>query len=159
MSHSDIFKLRHYPISPSLDLTAAEDIETLMHVFTVSARASWDILASGKTLEEIRETQNPSTRDDLLDYAIDLVPRQTEDSAFAMRLGRLLVDAPFTAALADLPDRELIGNAIGFRCDVFCTCDRNSIVRKRERLRPLPIRIMTPREWWAHIKPWAGLWF
>jgi hypothetical protein len=22
----------------------------------------------------------------------------------------------------------------------------------------VPLRIMTPAEWWAHIKPWAELW-
>jgi hypothetical protein len=147
------------PIPSGLDLTAAEDIEALMHVFTVSARAGWGILASAKTPEEIRKTQNPSTGDNLLDYATDLVPPRTEDSAFATHLGRLLVDAPFTTALTDPPDRELIGNAIGFHCDVFCTCDRETIVNKRERLKQLPIRIMTQAEWWAHIKPWAGLWF
>jgi hypothetical protein len=70
------------PILPGLELTAAEDIEALMHVLQSA-----------------------------------LVP-QTADGPFAMRLGRLLVDAPFTAALTDLPDRELIGNAIGFQCDV-----------------------------------------
>src|SRR5580658_5927747 len=106
------------PIPSGLDLTAAEDIGALMHVFTVSARAGWGILASAKTPEEIRKTQNPSTGDNLLDYATDLVPPRTEDSAFATHLGRLLVDAPFTTALTDPPDRELIGNAIGFHCDV-----------------------------------------
>jgi hypothetical protein len=146
------------PIPVDVDRTVAEDIEALMHVFAVSARASWDILASRKTLDEIEKTRDPSIRMDLVDYAIHLVIPQSEDSAFAMRLGRLLVDAPFTSALPDLADRELVGNAIGFRCDVFCTCDRSTIVSKRKHLRQLPLRIMKPAEWWAHVKPWAGRW-
>ncbi len=81
-----------------------------------------------------------------------------DDSAYAMRLGRLLVDAPFASALPGAADRELIGNAIGLGCDAFVTCDRKTIIKKRERLRQLPIRIMTPREWWGHMKPWVGLW-
>lgn len=146
------------PISSTLDKTRAHDIEALMHVFQVGARASWDILASEKSLYEIRNTPDEDVKAELLEYAVQLVALPGQDSAYAANLGRKLIDAPFAAALPDLADRELIGNAIGFDCDVFCTCDRRTIVRKRERLPLLPIWILTPLEWWAHIKPWAGLW-
>lgn len=145
-------------IPSHLDDTTALDTEALMHVFHVGARADWDILASRKTLDEIGQTPESDIRDELLDYAVQLVELPNEDSAFASSFGRRLVDAPFVAALPDLADRELIGNAIGFGCDVFCTCDRRTIVRKRDRLMQLPLRILTPVEWWAHVKPWAGLW-
>ncbi|MGE5567230.1 MAG: hypothetical protein ACM3YN_13880 [Parcubacteria group bacterium] len=145
-------------ISSELDHTTAVDTEALMHVFHVGARASWDILASRKTLDEIDQTPDPDTRDELLAYAVQLVELPDENSAFAATFGRRLVDAPFVSALPGLADRELIGNAVGFGCDVFCTCDRRTIVRKRERLQQLPLRILTPVEWWAHVKPWAGLW-
>lgn len=141
-----------------LDRTRAHDVEALMHVFHIGGRAPWDILASRKTLNEIGETPDTDVRERLLDYAFELVDLATENSAYATSLGRRLIDAPFTAALPDPSDRELIGNAIGLGCDVFCTCDRRTVVRKREHLRLLPIRIVTPVEWWAHIKPWAGLW-
>lgn len=145
-------------IPDDLDHTTTLDTEALMHVFHVGARANWDILTSRKTLNEIGKTPDLDVRDELLDYAIQLMELPNEDSAFAASLGRRLVDAPFMSALPDLADRELIGNAIGFGCDVFCTCDRRTIVRKRESLRQLPLRILTPIEWWAHVKPWAGLW-
>jgi hypothetical protein len=73
-----------------------------------------------------------------------------EDSTFAASFD--------LSVLPDPPDRELIGNAISFGCDVFCTSDRQTIIRKRELLPHLPLRIMTPDEWWARVKPWAGLW-
>lgn len=146
------------PIPGDLDQTCALDVEALMHVFHVGARANWEILASRKTLDEIDQTPDLDVRAELLDYAVQLVELPGEDSAFAASLGRRLVDAPFTSALPDPADRELIGNAIGFGCDVFCTCDRRTIVRKRERLDQVPLRILTPVEWWAHVKPWAGLW-
>ncbi len=146
------------PVPVDLDRTCARDTEALMHVFHVGARANWDILASRKSLNEIGQTPNPDIRDDLLDYAVLLVGPLDEDSAFAAGFGRLLVDASFVSALPDPADRELIGNAIGLGCDVFCTSDRRTIIRKRELLRQLPLRIMTPDEWWAHVKPWAGLW-
>jgi len=146
------------PIPGDLDHTSALDIEALMHVFYVGGRAGWDILASRKTLDEIDQTLDADVRDELLEYAVQLVELPGEDSAFAAHVGRRLVDAPFVSALPDHADRELIGNAIGFSCDVFCTCDRRTIIRKRERLTQLPLRVLTPVEWWAHVKPWAGLW-
>lgn len=124
----------------------------------IGGRAPWEIVASRKTLSEIGETPDLAVRDRLLDYACELVDPPTEDVVYAASLGRRLIDAPFTEALPDPADRELIGNAIGLGCDVFCTCDRRTVVRKREQLRQLPIRILTPAEWWAHIKPWAALW-
>ena len=146
------------PISSTLDETRAHDIEALMHIFHVGSRANWDALASHKTLAEIQNTPDEDMKAELLDYAVQFVDPPGEDSAFAASLGRRLIDAPFASALPDLADRELIGNAIGFDCDVFCSCDRRTIVRKRDHLHQLPIRILTPLEWWAHIKPWAGLW-
>jgi hypothetical protein len=94
-----------------------------------------------------------SVRDDLIEYALGFVNRDPsdEDGRFAADFGRRLVDTPFVAALPDVADRELIGNAIGFGCDAFCTRDRATIVSKRDQLRQVPLRIMTPAEWWAHI--------
>ena len=146
------------PIPGDLDDTSALDIEALMHVFHIGARADWDIIASTKTLYEIGQTLDSDVMEELLDYAVGLVEPPSEDRAFAESFGRRLVDAPFVSALPDPADRELIGNAIGFGCDVFCTCDRRTIIRKRDRLTQLPLRILTPDEWWAQIKPWGGLW-
>lgn len=72
-------------------------------------------------------------------------------------LGRRSIQAPFLSKLPDAGDRELIGNAVGLGCDVFCTADRATIVRFRDALSGVPVRIMTPVEWWRHFKPWAGL--
>jgi hypothetical protein len=107
----------------------------------------------------ISRTRDGTLRDDLLEYALGLVNQDLddEDRRFAGDFGRRLVDAPFVAALPDLADRELTGNAIGHGCDVFCTRDRDTIVNKRAQLRQVPLRIMTPAEWWAHVKPWAAL--
>lgn len=145
-------------IPDTLDDTCACDVEALMHIFAVGARANWDVLASRKTLDEIALTRDECVKSELLEYAIQLMEPASDESAYACGLGRRLIDAPFTSSLPDPSDRELIGNAIGFGCDVFCTADRRTIVRKRDRLRQLPIRLLTPQEWWAHVKPWGGLW-
>jgi hypothetical protein len=150
----------HEPTPPETEPTLESDIEALMHVFYVGARANWSLLASQKTLDELSRTRDGTLRDNLLEYALGFVncDLDDEDRRFAEDFGRRLIDTLFVAALPDLADRELVGNAIGFGCDVFCTCDRTTIVRKRSQLRQVPLRILTPAEWWAHVKPWAGLW-
>lgn len=85
------------------------------------------------------------------------VAEVARDHQFAIDFGRRLVGSQFVASLPHAADQELIGHAIALGCDTFCTCDRKSIIRKRDRLK-LPIRIITPVEGWAHSKPWAGLW-
>lgn len=151
-----IFEMERLPLS--LSENRSHEIEALMHVFHVGQRANWDLVASGKTLEEISRTCDASIREDLLDYVTGLVEIGTEESVHAMSLGQRLADATIMAALPDRDDRELLGNAIGLGCDAFCTCDRRTIITRRPRLPKLPLRIITPVEWWAHIKPWAGLW-
>src|SRR4029077_20641589 len=61
------------PISADLDQTCAFDTEALMHIFQVGARASWDIFASRKTLEEVGRTPHSGTRAELLNFAVQLV--------------------------------------------------------------------------------------
>ena len=137
--------------------TRAHDIEALMHLMQVGARANWVVTTSPRALDEIANTPDANLRADLLDYARDLLLTHNESYAHANDLGRRSVDAPFLSALQDMPDRELIGNAVGLGCDTFCTADRRTIVRHRERLLNVPVRIMTPVEWWRHFKPWGGL--
>lgn len=147
-------------VPADVNATLAADIEALMHIFFVGARAHWDILASQKTLDELARTNDGVLRSDLLEYAFGIVNQDLddEDRRFSAEFGRRLVDAPFVAALPDLADRELVGNALGLGCDAFCTCDRATIVRKRAQLRQVPLSIVTPAEWWAQIRPWAALW-
>ena len=147
------------PIPVEVDETLAVDIEALMYVFYVGGRAPWDILCSPKTLEELAATNDSEFRRDSMEYGVlltqNLVP---EDLEFATDFGRRLRDSHFVSALPDVGDRDLIAHAIGLTCDVFCTRDRKTILKKRDRLPPLPLRILSPAEWWAHVKPWAALW-
>lgn len=148
------------PIPHDTEPKLAIDIEALMHVFYVGTQADWGLFASQTVIRELSQTRKVGLRDDLVEYALGFVNRDPsdEDRRFALDFGRRLVDTPFVAALPDVADRELIGNAVGLGCDAFCTRDIATIVSKRDQLRQIPLRIMTPAEWWAQIKPWAGLW-
>lgn len=146
------------PPPPDLNERSAHDIEALMHVFFVGQRANWQMSASAKTLQEIDATADERLRSALLSYAGEVTDQWSEESRCGRDLGRRLNDNPLLAALPDPNDRELLGNAIGMGCDAFCTRDHKTIIRKRHLLPRLPIRVITPVEWWATIKPWAGLW-
>lgn len=154
------FIFEREPIPQDTEPKLAIDIEALMHVFHVGTRADWSLFGSQTVVDELSRTRDAGLRDDLVEYGLGFVNQDSgnEDRRFAADFGRRLVDTPFVAALPDVADRELIGNAIGLGCDTFCTRDVATIVSKRNHLRQIPLRIMTPAEWWAQIKPWAGLW-
>src|SRR5450756_2612480 len=132
------------PIPQNTESKLANDIEALMHVFCVGARADWSLFCSQTVIDELSRTKEVSIRDDLIEYALGFVNQDPsdEDRRFAADFGRRLIDSPFVAALPDTADRELIGNAIGYGCDAFCTRDRATIVNKRSQLRQVPLRIM-----------------
>jgi hypothetical protein len=150
-----IFEMEETP--PEMESRLRTDIESLMHVFHVGSRAYWDLVASELTLKELSATQDAALRDELLEYGIGFVEGD-ENKEYASELARRLRDSSFLASLPDSNDRDLIAHAIAFQCDAFCTRDRRTIHRKRDSLCALPLKILTPAEWWQHIKPWAGLW-
>lgn len=145
-------------LADGLHQTTAHDVEALMHIFHVGSRAYWDLVTSAKTLEEIDQTPSEELRERLMDYAVEAAERGSEAASYAQDLGRRVIASSFFDMLPDRNDRELLAQAIGLECDVFCTCDRSTIIKRRDRLPTLPIRILTPVEWWHHVKPWAGLW-
>jgi hypothetical protein len=147
------------PIPDGLNPVVADDVEALRHVLHGLDRTRIELLASSKMIDELRNTPDDALRHALVSYGVEFVRDQIseDDHQFAIDFGRRLVGSQFVASLPHAADQELIGHAIALGCDTFCTCDRKSIIRKRDRLQ-LPIRLMTPVEWWAHTKPWAGLW-
>jgi hypothetical protein len=153
-----IFEMEEIPLE--VDDTLKTDIESLMHVFHVGNHACWDLVASDLTLNELSATRNRVLREELLEYGITLVDLMdnSEEKRHANDLIRRLQDSSFLASLPDRNDRHLIAHAVALRCDVFCTRDRRSIHSKRHTLRSLPLKVLTPFEWWEHVRPWAGLW-
>ena len=147
-------------IFEDVDETKRQDIDALTHIFALGRRACWNLVVSHKTWAEAEQTECPCKRRELVNLITEISAADlfSDDGSYARVVGRRMIDASFTQSLPDKSDRELIGNAIGYKCDAFCTRDRQTIIRKRDKLLSLPIRILTPPEWWSHIRPWSGLW-
>ena len=146
------------PVPPGVNELTVHDVEALMHLFYTGQRANWQLIASAKTIEEILQTADDGVRERLLRYVVEIADQTSAESRHGRDLGRRLNDSSLLGAMPDPSDRELVGNAIGMDCDVFCTRDHKTIIRKRHLLPKLPLRILTPVEWWRTVKPWAGLW-
>jgi hypothetical protein len=158
-SPKHVFEMEEMP--SETHATLRTDIESLMHVFHVGSHTHWDLVASELTLKELSATPDKSLREDLLEYGVSFVntlDESNEERKYANDLARRLNDSAFLASLPDSSDRNLIAHAVALRCDAFCTRDLRSIHNKRQTLRALPLKILTPFEWWQHIRPWAGLW-
>lgn len=132
--------------------------EALMHLFQLGSPPGWTLVASAKSMMEISDTPNARLRNMLRAYVAEIVEDLGDRAIFAAEFGQRLAGSDILSALPDVSDRELLGNAIAMECDVFCTCDKKTIISKRSKAGALPTRILTPAEWWAHVKPWAGLW-
>jgi hypothetical protein len=142
-----------------------DDILALQGIFTTGQRAMWQLAISPKTYDEIMGTQDKGRRQELKGWFNELWLYWREyfrneglSDEHAASLGRRLGDSQFLATFPDPPDRELIAHAIAYGCDLFCTRDRRSIIRHREKAPDLGIRFATPAEWWIDLRPWAALW-
>ena len=145
-------------LDPDLDASLAEDVESLMHVFAAGSRAPWELTSSSAMLTELSQTRCAETREALLRYGVEFVdPKNGPDAGYQEDFARRLTGSASLDVLPDPMDRRLLADAIAMEADVFCTRDRSTIISKRALLPRLPLRILTPREWWAHLKPWLGL--
>lgn len=152
-------------ISNEIREEIAEDICALQGIFATGKRASWELAVSLKTRDEIMRTRHEGRRHELKLWLNELLIYWHEHSASedlsdqdAASVSKRIGDSCFLAAFPDAPDRELIAHAVAYGCDVFCTRDRRSVIRHREKAPDLGLRFLTPAEWWTKLRPWAALW-
>jgi hypothetical protein len=144
-----------------------EDINALYNIFLTGKRASWQLAVSPATYEEIINTQDSTKRHYLENWFMDVwhywrsILEEGHDlpSSVESRLTRIkLLSSGILNMLPDAEDRMLLCDAIGYKCDCFCTRDWYTILKHRDMLASLPISILTPTEWWKLVRPYAGLW-
>lgn len=143
------------------------DVDALIAIFTTGQRAFWQLAISPHTYREVITTSDPHRRHhlqvwfaELWDYwrgiveSMDNLPTfiEAEETRIALLASGILDILP------DPEDRILVSDAVVYRCDAFCTRDWRTILKHRGTLGGLPLRILTPSEWWEEIKPWAEVW-
>lgn len=143
----------------------AEDILALRDIWLTGQRASWQLAVSPRSYQEVAATTDAVRRaaletwfHELWVYWREFFEQDELSDLHAHSLACRLVPSETLAALPDRSDRELLAHALAYGCDAMCTRDRQTILRHRKKLWLVPIRILTPREWWASISKYATVW-
>lgn len=155
------------PIPDRCNRRVARDIDSLVGIFATGQRASWQLAISPLTYREVSATRKPARAvalatwfNELWDYWGNYLDTSPDIPSFseAAELRLQLLTSGILGILPDAADRILICDAVAYRCDALCTRDWSTILQFRDQLHELPLRILTPSEWWSEIRPWAGIW-
>lgn len=145
--------------------TALEDVMALRAIFSTGQRAGWQLAISPLTYQEIAATSDPVRRAKLMDwfsefwlYWREFFEADALSDEHAASLAHCLVGSDWLAIFPQTSDRVLVAHAIAYGCNAFCTRDRKTILRHREKVRGVPLRFLSPTEWWQEIQPYASLW-
>lgn len=146
-------------IPADLALDRARELKALCGICDTGSRALWRFTISERTFYELNATKNDERRHRLLQWFAQLWQYQ---SAFSrprpLTRARLSELRKQLRVLPDVADRDLILDAIRDNCQAFCTVDRRTILKHQERLKDLPLRVLTPSQWWTDIARWAAVW-
>lgn len=140
------------------------DINALRKIYISGQRNSWQFAISPFTYKEVISTNDPDHRYYLENWFFEVwnywrnIIEQHNDLPDFAEAESIRVELLASGSLDILPgieDRLLICDAIVYRCDCFCTRDWKTILKYRESLKHLPIKIFTPHEWWKSIELYA----
>ena len=155
-------------ISPKISSNRIiKDIDSFYNIFFTGKRASWQLAISPFTFKEVIETQDATKKHylenwfmEIWHYWLNILEENNDLPTFVQAENTRieLLSSGILDPLPDIEDRILICDAIVYRCDCFCTRDWRTILKYRTYLKSLPIKIITPSEWWDLIKPYARLW-
>lgn len=155
----------HDNVPPPVTATIREssDIEALRGLFVTGARAAWQFAVSPTTYAEVAATKGAVRRRYLEGWFFELwhywqTTLAAEDCSRARINREVTIHPSVLRHLPDKADRSLLRDAVGFRCDAFCTRDWHTILSHRDKLIGLPLSILTPSEWWKLVRPYAALW-
>lgn len=156
-------------VSPpnSLNTRQTQDIEAFFNIFLTGKRASWQLAISPFSYKEVISTQDEIKQHYLQNWFMEVwhywlgILEQGNDLASFIEAENTkikLLSSGILDILPDIEDRILICDAVVYNCDCFCTRDWRTILKYRNSLVSLPIKIISPTEWWKFIEPYAKLW-
>ena len=156
-------------VSPpnSLGIRQSQDIDAFSNIFLAGKRASWQLAISPFSYKEVISTQDETRRHYLQNwfmevwyYWLGILEQGNDLPSFieAENTKIKLLSSGILDILPDIEDRILICDAVVYNCDCFCTRDWRTVLKYRDNLVSLPIKIISPTEWWKFIEPYAKLW-
>jgi hypothetical protein len=153
--------------SETLSRRTIADINAFYNIFLTGQRATWQLAISPFTYKEVISTQDVSKKYylekwfmDVWHYWLNIIKQNNDLPSFieAEHIKIELLSLGDLDILPDIEDRILICDAVVYKCDCFCTRDYRTILKYRAEMTSLPIKIITPSEWWNLIKQFANLW-
>jgi len=151
----------------ALNKRITNDIDAFYNIFFTGKRATWQLAISPFTYKEVISTRDSKKRHylenwfmDVWNYWLKILEESNDLPSFieAEHIKIELLSSGILDVLPDIEDRMLICDAVAYRCDCFCTRDWQTLLKYREYLVSLPVKILTPTEWWNLIRPYAALW-
>lgn len=151
----------------SLPKRIKSDIEALYNIMLVGKRAMWQLAISPLTYEEIINTNNDYRKfhieawfKEIWGYWLRILQDDSDkyplDKSEQIRIN--ILSSGILDIIPERNDKSLILDSIIYQCDFFCTRDWKTMLKYRNLLAELPIKIITPSEWWEIIRPYSGLW-
>jgi hypothetical protein len=154
-----------------------ENLEALRYIFQVNERAAFQFLVSPLTFAELANATNIYQNWRRILWAFDVLDawlnvleetgdRKKDGGTVHHRFKLTKELQELESHLMNIPDFRrdpfdrllLIQYKMG-NCDAFLTVDRNTIWRHRDRLLNEGIKVLSPTDFWAALKPYAALWY
>jgi hypothetical protein len=155
------------PPSGGIRKRELDDIEALRLLFLSGQRAQWQLAVSPSTYEEISATPDDKRRyyldnwfNDIWQHWLNVIEESSDVPDFedAQHISNKLLKSGRFNVLPGEKDRVLLCDSIAFNCDCFCTRDYRTILKYRNRIPNLSIKILSPKELIDIIKPFLALW-
>lgn len=147
------------------------DLRALRLIFDVNERASFQFVISPVSIAELAAIPGFYARERKLRWALDamdcwqIAVWETRDGTVRQRrfLPADLVEIEnHLLKITDFKrspyDRLLLLETGLANCDAFLTIDKRTILKHREFLSEIGIKVITPLEFWDELKPFAALW-
>jgi hypothetical protein len=143
----------------NLNVRVRMDIFALYQIFEIARRNPIEIVVSKTNFEEILRTNDREKRSNLLSYCTEIwhyfkssTKQEFEISEKDLKLAEGFLKEKDFLKITDQNDRRLLLESLYFKCDHFCTRDWRTILKHRELVTQIPIKIITPWEWWEKIE-------
>ena len=140
-----------------------ENIRALREIMFVGKRATYELVLSSHSLEEVAQRRSAAYLQwafDIVEYWESLLAVYRESGVPAFRghgiFTALELASPSFGYLSN-KDRLLLSDALELECDAFITMDRKLLRNVAHFESRAPMRILEPVAYWDLLRPWAPL--